>query len=164
MKAEASPCNVSNMRLPDINHVSPQIYGTEYIEGPQLPPIFSQGTDIDLQVHLKIDGQVVHPDNYKLEVVMKKSHPDVCVVWEGEIDNGLYHKGNGLYRILIPSEVTKDLQAHTYWMDIVATSLKGVDIKDIRTLLATHPVMVIYTPSSPNSPGVVIVPDPIHGN
>jgi len=148
--------SVFNMRLKDINHISPPIFGVPPMEGTPLPPAFKQGEDVFLEVHLRLDDKPITIDNWDLSAILKQNKYAECPLWTGILNNGIYEgkdgKTEGCYEIIIPSSVTSDLKMGTYWLDIKGHQKLGKSdgIRDFTMVFLTQPITIDYSPSSPN--------------
>lgn len=143
------------MKLKDINHVSPPIFGLASMEGEPLPPAFDQGEDVLLEVHLRFNDVVISVEDWDLTAIVKKNKYAECTLWTGILNNGIYpgkDKAVGCYDIIVPSSVTSEFKMGTYWMDIKGQQKigKGNGVRDLLIVLLTQPFTIDYSPASPN--------------
>jgi hypothetical protein len=127
--------------------------GIPFVPATPPVPVFSQGETIVYDAQLCVDGALIAPTGWDIKCILKKSEFAIEVLWQGILNNGLYFSPNtSQYQIWIPSDVTADLFAGTYFMDVIASELigSGTGVKDRTILLITLPIGIRYTPSSPH--------------
>jgi hypothetical protein len=127
--------------------------GVPFVEPVPSTPVYSQGEDIIYDAVLAVDGHIVTPDKWNIEVIVKTNQFTIGDVWLGVLENGLYYNTPEVaYQIWIPSSLTSNIAAGTYMLDVKATEKIGVGkgIKDRTVVLASTYFAIEYTASSPH--------------
>jgi hypothetical protein len=93
--------------------------GMPFDRGEQEADSFCQGEDIIIDAVLYFLGKFVDLNTYSLSVILKTSLRAITPVWVGEISNGIYPvEQPGHFTIWIPSSITSEFTAGTYYLDI----------------------------------------------
>ena len=101
------------------------IPGTPYDEGTDNPAYFLQGENVVFDAFLFYGGQEVDSEEYDIKVIVKTSPRAINTTWIGEIGSGITPsegQGTGYYDINIPSAITANLYAGTYFADLLIVS------------------------------------------
>lgn len=143
------------IRLPDVYYTDQFLEGThnQNLSGgyPETPS-FSQGEDVIMQFMVCYNGSPV-TDGDKLSFVVKKSIHAVNVLWVAKLNEGLYSvpSADGYYKVILPSEITRNFLAGIYTYDIVYREAPGENAgpKDLDIVLNKGYFSIEYTASSP---------------
>lgn len=144
-------------RLKDIYYTDKVLDGNVPIEGIKQPsPQFYQGEDIRLSFYLNINGNVVTPDKYNIELILKKSPSATNILWKGQYGAGVYSSSqtvpNGRYYMLMPAEVSALFLPGTYYLDAKVTEKIGTGdlVKDVVTIIQLGTINIDLSAASPN--------------
>lgn len=144
------------MRLDDVDYINARLDGIPEPPGQQPPLQYYQGEDIVFEVLLRYQGKVVTLDNWDIDLIIKKNAFAKCSEWLGSINNGLYVIDHtpGYYKIIIPADVTSNLLAGTYWLNIFIHEKVGMGKgpKDLNIIIVQQPFSLDYAAASPNPP------------
>ncbi|WP_395000470.1 hypothetical protein [Acinetobacter sp.] len=139
-------------RLKDIYYTTQPLDGTPEVPGNAVPIDFYQGEDINLDIYLSFGDQVVKPDEWDIKGVVKKNQYAKLALWTAEIDNGVYaRKPEGMYRFLIPSDITARFVPGTYWLTATMKSIKEHELKDVTLVVFNQPFSINASAASPFS-------------
>lgn len=103
------------------------IPGIPFERGIPNPDVFFQGEDIVYDLFLFHEGEHVLAEDYDISILIKSSPRAFTVVWEGRLDYGLYPNNNraGYYEVWIPANITENLLAGAYYVDVLLTERVG---------------------------------------
>lgn len=99
------------------------IPGVPFEAGTPNPDLFYQGEDIVYDMFLYYDGAPVSLEKYNVVVSVKSSSRAYNASWQGFPYNGIYKmegpdSAEGYYEIWIPSAITANLFAGTYYLHV----------------------------------------------
>jgi hypothetical protein len=117
------------------------------------PDTFLQGEDAIFDSFLFYEGKEVVPADFNISVVLKASPRAVDKVWTGILENGIFQQQKpGFYTIWIPSLVTSQLLAGTYYMEVILKEGvgRGDGAHDRTISLAQYPFNIDYGVVSDN--------------
>jgi hypothetical protein len=114
IKARGSQAN-----LPSSPLAIDSIPGIPFERGTPNPDLFYQGEDIVYDLFL-FNGEIVTSDDYEIRAILKTSARAYNAAWQGSLDLGIYPVVNqsGYYELWIPSNVTSNLLAGTYYLEV----------------------------------------------
>lgn len=139
-------------RLKDVYYTTQELDGTPEVPGHAVPIDFFQGDDIILDVSLNFGDERITTDNWEIKGFVKKNRYANDLLWNAEVDNGLYKKEvPGFYRFLIPSEATSRFVPGTYWLTVTVKSMKDNEVKDITLTILDQPFSINASAASPYS-------------
>ena len=127
--------------------------GVPFESGEPNPTVYSQGEDIIFDTFLYYAGKEVSSRQFKITVIIKSDPHSVKPLWVGTLNDGLYPQDReGYYEVWIPSAVTSNMFAGSYYMDITITEPVGTGKgpKDRTIFLLSHNFSIEYTAASPN--------------
>jgi hypothetical protein len=127
--------------------------GVPFESGEPNPAVYSQGEDIIFDTYLYYAGKTVSSKTFKINVIVKSDPHQIDPVWLGSLNNGLYPMDReGYYEIWIPSSITSNLFAGSYYVDITITEPVGTGkgTKDRTIFLLSYNFSIEYTAASPN--------------
>lgn len=138
------------MRLSDVYYTTQNLDGVPEPEGHASAPEFYQGEDIILDVYFNIEQKPVTVDEWELTAVVKKNKYAINVLFEAQMNNGIYKNSvPGYYKIIIPAEDTARFLAGTYWLVISGKEKNGDGIKDREFVLSNSPFIIKDSAASP---------------
>jgi hypothetical protein len=116
----------SQAPLPNSSLTIDSIPGIPFERGTPNPDLFYQGEDIVYDLFL-FNGEIVTSDDYDILAILKTSPRAYTVAWQGSLDLGIYPVTNqsGYYELWIPSNITSNLLAGTYYLDVLVREKMG---------------------------------------
>lgn len=141
-------------RLPDTYYTEQTLNGIEPKTGiKRQSPTFNQGEDVLISFYLNYQGAPVVTDDWRLDVVVKKSPAAKNVLWHGIMNFGLYKtESPGFYKMVIPAPITSLFLPGTYYMDVkgIQKFNKGHEARDLTRYLLSTTFNLRLTAASPN--------------
>jgi hypothetical protein len=112
--------------LPNSSLAIDSIPGIPFERGTPNPDLFYQGEDIVYDLFL-FNGEIVTSDDYDITAILKTSPRAYNVAWQGSLEIGIFPVVNqtGYYELWIPSNVTSNLLAGTYYLDVLVQEKMG---------------------------------------
>lgn len=136
------------MRLPNIYYTNQYFYGVTEPMGKPAPIEKYVGESLQFDIYLNHNEQPVLANDWDIIANVKSTTATPDPSWVGTIGNGIYENNKtGYYKIVIPSEKTKDWLAGTYWLEILIKEkiAKFNNIADNYTVLLRLPVTMDYS-------------------
>lgn len=142
------------VRLPDTYYTTVVLDGQVQETGiKQAPPQFYQGEDCIFDVYLQYLEKPVIPEEWIIEVIIKKSEFAENILWKGIYGQGLYKNGNpGFYQIIFPSQASSLFLAGAYHIDVKLCQRIGANpgVKDLSIIIFQGYFDLNLAAASPN--------------
>lgn len=135
------------MRLPNIYYTNQYFYGVTEPMGKPAPIEKYIGESLDFDIYLNHNDQAVLTKDWDILANIKSNAAASPPVWVGALANGVYENNKtGYYKIVVPSEKTKDWLAGTYWLEILIKekTAKFNGVADNYTVILRLPICMDY--------------------